>query len=547
MAAGEIDRLYIHSPDRLSRRYAHQILLLEEFERAGVEVVFLNARCDGSPEGELLLQIQGVIAEYERAKILERCRRGRKQRARAGDVSVFGRAPFGFRYLEKRRFGTARMEILPEEAETVRLIYDWYVRESLPIGRIAKRLNEQKRPTRTRTALWRTRAVWGVLRNPAAMGRARFGRSRSGPRRPRVRAFKGQVEQPRCRASAYRTSAEEQIEVPVPPIIDEELFQSAQQRLEENRLRSRLGPAGPRHLLQGLVLCQQCGRALVHHPCVGKRKRYCYYRCTGLDTHQWGGTRICNSRAVRAEHLETVVWQDAVALLTDPQRLRRECEQRLVAMAEAASPDNTLARQLIHRAQQAWERLLDAYQDGLISKVDFESRAKPLRQRIEQLETDARAAEVATAARQSLQESIESFETFAAQIQRGLDLDDFVTRVTVLRLLIKHIAVTDTTITIVDKVNPHPFALTPEKGISQDCSRRQSISVPVEDLQSIARRLRNTNRCPESGSQPSCASTSALSPSKLLRMSAGSIARKIFTVGGSEIMRGLRRAPRAHH
>jgi len=487
ISAGEIDRLYIHSPDRLSRRYAHQVLLLEEFQRAGVEVVFLNARCDESPEGELLLQIQGVIAEYERAKMLERCRRGRKQRARAGDVSVFTKAPFGYRYVEKRQTGKASFEILPEEAGIVRLIYGWYVRDGMAIHAIARRLNEQKQPTRTRKALWRANSVWNVLRNPAYMGRARFGRLRTGPRRPRVRAYKRQAEQPRVRHSVYRTAREDQIEIRVPAIVDEDLFQEAQQRLEANRLRCRTGTEGPRHLLQGLVVCRQCGRALIHHLSAGKKKPYHYYRCTGLGTHRWGGARICSSRPVRAEHLEQAVWEDAVALLADPERLQREYDRRLADLTDADSTDQAMYHKLIGRNQQAWERLLDAYQDGLIGKADFEARATTLRQRIEQLEAEARAAETTAAIRTNLRQSVESFEAFAEQIRRGLDLDDFLTRVTILRLLIKQIEVHDETITIVYKVNPRPFELAPEKGISHDCSRRQHLVVPTPPTTRYAR------------------------------------------------------------
>ena len=75
--AGAIDILYVHSPDRLARKYAYQVLLIDELKKAGVEVVFLNHAIDKTPEGELLLQMQGMIAEYERAKILERSRRGK--------------------------------------------------------------------------------------------------------------------------------------------------------------------------------------------------------------------------------------------------------------------------------------------------------------------------------------------------------------------------------------------------------------------------------------------------------------------------------------
>jgi site-specific DNA recombinase len=92
-AAGALDRLYVHSPDRLARKDAYQVLRVDEFQHAGVEVIFLNREVGQSPEDDLLLQVQGMMAEYERAKIIERHRRGKLHAARAGTVNVRRGAP----------------------------------------------------------------------------------------------------------------------------------------------------------------------------------------------------------------------------------------------------------------------------------------------------------------------------------------------------------------------------------------------------------------------------------------------------------------------
>jgi site-specific DNA recombinase len=122
-AAGGIDRLYVHSPDRLARKYAYQVLLVEELRRGGAEVVFLNQAPGRTPEDELLLQVQGVVAEYERAKILERTRRGRRHAALCGNVSVLCGAPYGYRYVPKAAGVPARYDVLLEEARVVRDIF----------------------------------------------------------------------------------------------------------------------------------------------------------------------------------------------------------------------------------------------------------------------------------------------------------------------------------------------------------------------------------------------------------------------------------------
>ena len=99
VAGGEVERIYVHAPDRLARSHAHQVLLIEEFRRAGAEMVFLNRTIGDTAEDNLLLQVQGIIAEYERSKILERVRRGRLHAARSGSVSALTGAPFGYRYI----------------------------------------------------------------------------------------------------------------------------------------------------------------------------------------------------------------------------------------------------------------------------------------------------------------------------------------------------------------------------------------------------------------------------------------------------------------
>src|SRR6266851_1914999 len=100
-AEGQIQVVLAYSPDRLSRKYAYQILLIEELARQGVETVFVKSPQGDSAEDQLLLQFQGMIAEYERAQILERSRRGKRHRAHSGEISVLSNAPYGYRYIRK--------------------------------------------------------------------------------------------------------------------------------------------------------------------------------------------------------------------------------------------------------------------------------------------------------------------------------------------------------------------------------------------------------------------------------------------------------------
>jgi site-specific DNA recombinase len=147
---GTFQRLYVHSPDRLARKYAYQVVLVEELRRQGVELVFLNRAIGVSPEEDLLLQMQGMFAEYERAKILERSRRGKRHKAQRGDVSVLSGAPFGYRYVPRSANGeAARYEIVPEHAAIVRQMFEWVGRDRLSLGEVSRRLRQQGTPSPT--------------------------------------------------------------------------------------------------------------------------------------------------------------------------------------------------------------------------------------------------------------------------------------------------------------------------------------------------------------------------------------------------------------
>jgi len=179
-AAGAIDRLYVLDPDRFSRKYAYQVLLLEELDHCGVEVVFLRNPPGRGPEENLLLQVQGMIAEYERAKIMERCRRGKQHAARRGSVNVLSGAPYGYRYIGKHEGGgEARYQVMAEEARVVQKIFEWVGQERRSIGEVCRRLKDEGVPTRTGKSAWDRSVVWLVLKNPAYKGTAAFGKSLS--------------------------------------------------------------------------------------------------------------------------------------------------------------------------------------------------------------------------------------------------------------------------------------------------------------------------------------------------------------------------------
>jgi site-specific DNA recombinase len=261
-AVGAFDRIYVHSPDRLSRSYPHQVLLVEELQRLGVEIAFLNHDIGRSPEENLLLQVQGMMAEYERAKIHERSRRGKRYAAKAGNVSVLSGAPYGYRYIGKYEGGgQARYEIVEAQAEVVRQMFAWVALDRCSIGQVCRQLQEREILSPRGKNYWDRTTVWGILKNSAYVGQARFSKTQVGPQRPRLRGQRNKPEQSRKEASVYDTPIEDQIVIPVPAIIEEAVFTAVAEQLAENRMRRRECKRGSRYLLQGLVVCAKCGYA----------------------------------------------------------------------------------------------------------------------------------------------------------------------------------------------------------------------------------------------------------------------------------------------
>ena len=96
MMNNPLDVVIVYDIDRLARKSAYQVLIEEEFKREGVVIEFVMAQYDDTDEGRLQKQIRGVIAEYEKAKILERSKRGKRGKAKSGFVVAGSRPPYGY-------------------------------------------------------------------------------------------------------------------------------------------------------------------------------------------------------------------------------------------------------------------------------------------------------------------------------------------------------------------------------------------------------------------------------------------------------------------
>src|ERR1700730_9332116 len=334
-AEGQIQVVLVYSPDRLSRKYAYQILLIEELARHGVETRFLNAPHGATAEDQLLVQFQGMIAEYERAQILERSRRGKRHRAQSGEVSVLSGAPYGYRYIRKTDQVPASYVVIDAEARVVRQVYEHYM-AGWSIGAITRWLNEHGVATRKPGTRWERSMVWAMLRNPAYRGTACFGKTRVATRQRVTRPLRLRGGMATRDSANHERPREDWIEIPVPALIDEPTFARAQELLQENKGRSRRRTITP-SLVQGLVSCRRCGYALSRISTRSSARLIHYYRCIGSDGWRHLGGPRCDNRPVRQDLLDEIVWTEVIRLLEDPPLIQPGIGRRLAA-ARASDP-----------------------------------------------------------------------------------------------------------------------------------------------------------------------------------------------------------------
>jgi site-specific DNA recombinase len=452
-AEGCFEVVLCHAPDRLARRYAYQVLLLEELARAGVEVMFAKEpERGGSPEDELLRQFQGMIAEYERAQIAERTRRGKLHRARGGSQAVMSGAPYGYRYVKRSEHMEGYWEIEETEAQVVRDVFDRYVNDGISIGELTRWLTDRGIPTRTGKTRWERSTIWAMLRNPAYRGQAAFGKTKTTERHGGpTRTTRQRGERHGRRLTRTDQPAEKWTLIPVPPLVTEETFALAQDRLAANAHFARRNTK-ELTLLQGMLVCRECGYAYYRTCTRTTNKRISYYRCIGQDGWRHPDGKRCSSRPVRADELDPLVWAEVRRLLEDPELVRTEIDRRLAALRSehpAARRHETLERDLV-RADQAIARLIEAYQEQLISLEELRTRMPTLRKRQSTLKAQLDSLDAELHDAETYLQLADTLDGFLGRLADGLDQLDTAGQQRILRLVVREVLIggNDDTVTI---------------------------------------------------------------------------------------------------
>jgi len=444
VAQGEVEAVLILSPDRLARQFAYQYIVVEEFERAGCEVIFTSHSFGTSPAERMLQEMTGVFAEYERALITERCRRGRLHRARQGQIWM-SEAPYGYTYIRRTENCPGQLVINEAEAEVVRMIFRWLIDDQLSAYQINKRLNESGIRTRRGKERWCGGTIINILRNPVYTGTFYYNKKQYVP--AKRRNMPGEAPPRKHNSSRVRRPEDEWIPIPVPRIIDQETWDLARQQLQLNKERAPRNNKKHDYLLKGLLICGCCQLRMLGHAGdpVRRQRRYL---CSHKETLH-PGSKPCPNRTVQAETIEELVWQSVSELLRHPQLL---IEQYQLRQEPGYGTHEQHEQQRLERRLSALrredQRLIDAYQSGVLELGDLKERRARLTEEGQRLESRISDLKQQQHEQQRQATLTTTVEEFCRNISAALDNPSFETKQKILRLVVERIEFVEDQITI---------------------------------------------------------------------------------------------------
>ncbi|MBU2702122.1 site-specific DNA recombinase [Sporomusaceae bacterium BoRhaA] len=306
VAAGSIESVVVYDPDRLARKLSIQLLVAEEIEKSKVALHFVTGDYDASPDGRLFFSMRGAIAEFEKAKILDRTLRGKRKKASQGKIIMdFGL--FGYDYDKKN----CSYIINKGESEVVQKIFYMATTNNLSVQGIQKELNRLVIPSPTGKYLWPTSSIHNLLTNMTYTGTFI-----SMKKRYKKVGIKTKIKMERPK--------DEWISIPVPPIIDKITFERVQQHLKANKATPRKPLAYP-FLLSGILFCGVCGCRMLTHHCLFRNGTYkAYYQCA---TQRYANRRnagiTCESRTLPADAIDTDLWNKLLKAIYNPAELKK--------------------------------------------------------------------------------------------------------------------------------------------------------------------------------------------------------------------------------
>jgi site-specific DNA recombinase len=370
--AARFSCVLLTAPDRLARTYVHQVLLIDELRQLGCTVEFVDRPMSDDPHDQLLLQIRGAVAEYERTLIADRMRRGRQARVRQGQLLPWATAPYGYVLDADHPRDPQGMRLHPVTSVVVEQIFAAFTDPQAPLTlyQVAKQLTAAQIPTPRGKQRWNPSTVRNILRSPLYYGMAAYGRTRPVPARRR----KSALERVGPGISTQPTAPEEWIMIPVPAIVSREVFEVAQTRLDQNKQMARRNNTAHDYLLRSLVSCGRCQLT-----CSGREVSpgYIYYVCAGRsNTLRRAAGERCYARYIPAHALDELVWQDLCQVLREPALLTHELMRAQGGewLPQALQAQRKTVQQALAQLERQQARLLEVYLAEVIGREEFERK-----------------------------------------------------------------------------------------------------------------------------------------------------------------------------
>ncbi len=472
--ARELDRVLITAPDRLARNYVHQMVLLEELEATGCTVEFLDRPMSQDPHDQLLLQIRGAVAEYERTLIAERMRRGRQRKLQAGAMLPWTHVPYAYRVDPERPRDPAGVQREETEAALVQEMFAWYLDKQASLAGLTRHLQSLGLPSPRGLHRWNQATVRGILTNAAYTGQVYMGRTQLHAPRQRRSAT-----HPIGRPAYGRTATPREAWIPIatiPAVVSQEIFDQVQAKLRHNQQFARRNNTAYQYLLRALVSCGVCNLG-----CTGRGKaQYLYYVCRGkAPASQSCRDERCSARLIPARALDELVWQDLCEVLAHPELITQALER---AHGGHWLPQELQARrEQLHKGrvnlEHQLDRLSEAYLHSIIPLAEFERRRRDLDQKGQALETQEKQLEAHVNRQAELAGLAVSVEAFCQRVQTSLTNATFEQRRQLVVLLIDRVIVTNDQVEI-----RYVIPTSPESEQTHFCHlRKDYFELPTQD------------------------------------------------------------------
>jgi site-specific DNA recombinase len=371
------DVIVVYDPDRIARRYSYQELVMDELREAGIEVVFVTISAPKNSEDKILYGVRGLFAEYERAKIGERFRLGKLRKVKEGHILV-SEPLYGYRYIAKKDQVHGYYEINEEEARVVRMMFDWIDQDGLTLRGIVRKLHEMGiKPRKSKRGVWATSTLSTLLKHKAYIGEAHWGSSYAVvPERPT-----NTEKYRKIKKSSRRTKPEsEWFTIPVPAIIDRNLFFRVRGKIEANFLLSQRNTVNE-YLLTGRIYCV-CGRRRAGEG--PQRGKHLYYRC--LDrVLSFPIPRTCMETAVNARIADRLVWDGIASLMTSPELMQNQIQRWMNSQrdkVDSSGVDALFLKKEIAKLKDQEDRYNQAYGSGVFTIEQLKEYTVPVRGKV---------------------------------------------------------------------------------------------------------------------------------------------------------------------